>query len=369
MAMVNTVLGKRQAAVANEVHLFSDEESLPRSRCLQIYRLMVRSRVLEERLLKMSKSGEAYFWIGGPGEEALQTCLGLQVKKGRGPAHDYLLLHYRNAPTLVAMGVDLVDVFRQMAMTVTDPFSRGRNFVSHFARPEWNVLPICSVIEVRHTMAPGTALVQKRFGGEGITIVTGGDAGTAEGDFASCLIWSSRPGRELPVLIVIQNNQWGISTPAGTVHAERHIIDRGRAFGIPGEAVDGTNPIACWHAVARAMAYCRRQCRPYVLEARVGRLYGHSSSSGGTRAGNEPDGLVLFEHQLRQAGALDSETAERIHAEAQAEVELALEQALSEPPPTAEDVELHTFAPSPVDAVYPKDYTGLPGARLVRSEE
>jgi 2-oxoisovalerate dehydrogenase E1 component alpha subunit len=362
MAMVNTVVGEKRAAAGNEVHLFSDDESLPLSRCLQIYRLMVRSRVLEERLLKMSKSGEAYFWIGGPGEEAFQTCLGLQVKKGRGPAHDYLLLHYRNCPTLVALGVDLVDVFRQMVMTVTDPFSRGRNFVSHFARPEWNVLPICSVIEVRHTIAPGTALVQKRFGGEGITIVTGGDAGTAEGDFTSCLIWTTRPGQELPVLIVIQNNEWGISTPTRSVFANGPIIDRGRAFGIPGEVVDGTNPMASWHAVARAMAYCRQQRRPYLLEARVGRLYGHSSTSGGTRADQEPDGLALFEHQLREADALDAETAQRIRAEAQTEVELALEQALGEPPPTAEDVELHTFAPSPVDAVYPRDYTGLPGS-------
>ena len=61
-------------------------------------------------------------------------------------------------------------------------------------------------------MAPGTALAQKRHGGDGITIVTGGDAGTAEGDFATCLVWSSRPGNELPVLIIVTNNQWGIST-------------------------------------------------------------------------------------------------------------------------------------------------------------
>jgi len=72
--------------------------------------------------------GQGYFWIGGPGEEAFNVCLGLQVKKGRGPAYDYLHLHYRNSATLVAMGMPLIDGVRQMAMTRTDPHSMGRNF-------------------------------------------------------------------------------------------------------------------------------------------------------------------------------------------------------------------------------------------------
>src|SRR5215831_5468381 len=138
--------------------VFSGAESLPAERCLDILRIMVRARVMEERMIKMSKSGEGYFWIGGPGEEAFNTCLGLQVHKG--------------------------------------------------------------------------------FGGDGITIVCGGDAGTAEGDFASCMIWSTRPGNELPVLMIVMNNAWGISTAAATQHGEKHVADRGTAFGISSEAVD-----------------------------------------------------------------------------------------------------------------------------------
>src|ERR671923_2556510 len=98
-----------------------------------------------------------------------------------------------------------------MPMTPTAPPPRGGNFPGHFARRDWNVIPVTSVIEVQYVMAPGTAWVQKRHGADGITIVTGGDAGTAEGDFASCLVWSTMPGRELPVLIVVTNNCWGIS--------------------------------------------------------------------------------------------------------------------------------------------------------------
>src|SRR5216683_1239912 len=157
------------ALLAPEV--FSGKESLPAERCLQLHRIMVRSRVMEERMIKMSKSGQGYFWIGGPGEEAFNAVLGLQVKKGQGPDYDYLHLKYRNSATLVAMGMPLVDGIRQMAMTATDPHSLGRNFPGHFARNDWNIMPVSSVIEKQFVIAPGTAIVKKRHGGDSITIV------------------------------------------------------------------------------------------------------------------------------------------------------------------------------------------------------
>jgi 2-oxoisovalerate dehydrogenase E1 component alpha subunit len=338
----------------------SGRESLPAERCLEIYRIMVRTRAMEERMIKMSKSGQGFFWIGGPGEEAFNTCLGLQIKKGHGPAFDYLHLHYRNSATLVALGMPLLDGIRQMAMTVTDPHSMGRNFSGHYAHRDWNVIPVTSVIEVQYVMAPGTALVQKRLGGDAITIVVGGEAGTAEGDFASCLVWSTRPGQELPVLMIVMNNGWGISTPACSQHGEKHVVDRGKAFGVPGEVVDGNDPIASWHAIRRAMDYCRHKRKPYMLEPKVSRLYGHSSSSGALRVKGEPDPIELFERKLLDAGVIDQTTIDHVHEEAAAEVEAAIEQVLTEPMPAPADVEKHTYAPSPVDAVYPGDYTGLP---------
>src|SRR3954453_6610230 len=111
--------------------VFSDHESLPADRCVGIYRIMVRTRAMEERMIKMSKSGQGHFWIGGPGEEAFNVPLGLQGNKGNGPLFDYLPLHSRNRCTLVAMSSPVIGWSRQMAMTATDPHSLGRNFAGH----------------------------------------------------------------------------------------------------------------------------------------------------------------------------------------------------------------------------------------------
>src|SRR5258708_18548474 len=135
-------VGDNGAATLAEMEVFTGDESLPAGRCLEIYRIMVRSRAMEERMIKMSKSGEGYFWIGGPGEEAFNTCLGLQIKKGCGPEYDFLHLHYRNSATLVAMGMPLLDGIRQMGMTRSHPHSMGRNFPGPYAYLAWNVIPL-----------------------------------------------------------------------------------------------------------------------------------------------------------------------------------------------------------------------------------
>src|SRR5262245_19702922 len=245
------------------------DEFVPAVRCLEIHRLMVRARIMEERMIKMSKSGEGFFWIGGPGEEAFNICLGLQIKKGQGPDYDFLHLHYRNSATMLAMGMPVVECVRQMAMTRTDSHSMGRNFPSHFAKKEWNVVPISSVIGIQWVKAPGTAHVQKRLGGDGITVVVGGDAGTAAGDFASSLIWATRPGNRLPMFMVVMNNGWGISTAYCTQHSCASVRDRAVPFGIPSEVVDGNDPIPSWFAIQRAMEHVRTTRTPFMIEALV----------------------------------------------------------------------------------------------------
>src|SRR3954465_3879110 len=107
----------------------AEGRSLPRELLVRIHDLMVKARALEERLIQMHKTGDGYFWLGGPGEEAFNVPLGLLIKKGEGPAFDYLHAHYRQSATLLAMGEPPIGALRQMKSTVNDPYSGGRNFV------------------------------------------------------------------------------------------------------------------------------------------------------------------------------------------------------------------------------------------------
>lgn len=322
----------------------SDELPLDKKLLLQMHELMVKARALEERLIAMYKSGHGYFWIGGPGEEAFNVPLGLLIKKGQGPAFDFLHFHYRQSATLLAMGEDPIHALRQMKNTATDPYSGGRNFAGHFSKREWNIVPVSSPIEVQYAMAPGTALAQKRFGGDGITIVTGGDAGTAEGDFATCLVWSTRPGNELPVLIVVTNNKWGISTPYSTQQSPERLSDRGAAFQMRCKTIDGNDPVSAYLELKEAIEYVRTERKPYLVEANVSRLFGHSSASGANLAKDEPDCITLFEERLDDRGVLSKREAQAVREKwAEAIADLA-RKVKDEPQPDPSTLYDHTWA-------------------------
>lgn len=316
--------------------------------CLSYHQHMLRARMLEERLIKMMRSGDGYFWIGGPGEEAFNVALGLQVRKGEGPEFDFLHLHYRSNAVVLTMGAPMIDFVRQMKNTDQDPFSGGRNFVSHIGRRDWNVMPVTSTIETQYVVAIGTAMAQRRLRLQskpfGVTVVVGGDAGTAEGDFASSLVWATRPGFELPMLMIVTNNKYGISTPAETQHGEKNIADRARAFGIPAQVVDGNNPEKVWAALDSAFETIRSTGKPYFLEVMVSRLNGHSSSSGALRVEDEPCCLDTFEKKLIKNQWISEAEIESLRNEAYVEAQQAHQLVKSEKYPEGHTFQDHTFA-------------------------
>ncbi|MEO8550002.1 MAG: thiamine pyrophosphate-dependent dehydrogenase E1 component subunit alpha [Kofleriaceae bacterium] len=313
--------------------------------CLQIYDLMLRARILEERLISMYKQGEGYFWIGGPGEEAFNVPLGLLADKGEGVDHDYLHLHYRSSGTLLAMGGDPIDSLRQMRNVATDPYSRGRNFAGHYSVRKWNIVPVTSPIEIQFSIAIGTARAQRKASGaKGITIVQGGDAGTAEGDFATALVWSSRKGNELPLLMIVTNNRYGISTQYAGQHGYDQIADRGKAFGMPTAVIDGNDPEASYHALQQAIHYVRTERKPYLLEAMVSRLRGHSSASGANVVKGEIDCLEKFETTLEARKLIGRDQIEQRRAVLTQQLLDQAKQIRDEPPPDPASIWEHVFA-------------------------
>ena len=267
------------------------------------------------------------------------------MHKGQGPEYDYLHLHYRSTATLLAMGADPIDTLRQMKNTATDPYSAGRNFCNHYSVRKWNVAPVSSPIEVQFSMAPGTALANKRAGGKGITIVQGGDAGTAEGDFATCLIWCSRPRRELPCLMIVTNNQWGISTPASEQHGEKHIADRGKAFGIKSAVIDGNDPEACYRELKKAMDYVRT--RAEAVPARGDGVAALRALVGVGRELRPRRGRLPARPSRRssRSGSIMTRAAmDELRAKYTQQLLEASKRVREEPQPKGEDIWKHVFA-------------------------
>jgi 2-oxoisovalerate dehydrogenase E1 component alpha subunit len=237
-----------------------------------------------------------------------------------------------------------------MRMKATDPHSGGRNFVGHYAVRDWNMCPISSPIEVQYSVAIGTAMAQRKKGCTGITVVQGGDAGSAEGDFATCLVWSSRPGQELPILIIVANNAWGISTAARTQHGEKNVSDRGIPFGMKTKVINGNDAEESYREIQEAMRYVREERKPFVLEARLSRLYGHSSSSGSNYVEEEVDCLVEVEKKLDARGLRSLEESKALREELWHKMQDASRAIKDEPDPSPQDIWKHVFADEDVSA-------------------
>ncbi|MBL7670822.1 MAG: thiamine pyrophosphate-dependent dehydrogenase E1 component subunit alpha [Bdellovibrionaceae bacterium] len=333
-------VAQSQGAQGKTKNLFG---GLSKDLLLKIHELMVKSRILEERLIKIYRAGESFFWIGGPGEEAWGVPLGLLPRKGRGIEYDFFHLHYRCTPTMVALGMPMIEATRLMMNRSTDISTGGRNFSGHYCFPQWNVAPVTSPIEVQYPIACGTAHAQKRAKAKSVSIVSGGDAGTAEGDFASCLVWASRRGQELPLLITVQNNRWGISTSFQGQHGEESIANRAKAFEIRARVVDGNDPIESYIAIREELDYIRRTGKPSFIEASVSRLYGHSSASGANFEKGDFDCVREFETKLLKAGVLTDSRVKEIWRQYEAEGVAAADQARSEPAPLGATIWNHVY--------------------------
>ncbi|MCB0351560.1 MAG: thiamine pyrophosphate-dependent dehydrogenase E1 component subunit alpha, partial [Bdellovibrionales bacterium] len=160
--------------------------------------------------------------------------------------------------------------------------------------------------------------------------------------FFFCLVWASRKGQELPMLITVQNNGWGISTAFEGQHGETHVADRGKAFNMRTAVINGNDPIETYIRLQEELAYIRKTGKPVLMEAKVSRLYGHSSASGASFIPEE-DGLKIFSEKLLKHDLISEEEIKNIYDKYEAEGVAAQEQARGEPVPQPEDIWKHVY--------------------------
>ena len=160
-------------------------------------------------------------------------------------------------------------------------------------------------------------------------------------------MWASRPGAELPVLIIVTNNTWGISTPFDQVQGVERISDRGVAFGMRTKTIDGNDPISAYLELKEAFEYVRTERKPYLVEARVSRLYGHSSASGANFNTVEADCLTQFEEKLDKHGVRTKAEAKRLREKYTEDYAELARQAKEEPFPDGSTIWDHVYAGEP----------------------
>jgi 2-oxoisovalerate dehydrogenase E1 component alpha subunit len=144
--------------------------------------------------------------------------------------------------------------------------------------------------------------------------------------------------------MIVANNEWGISTRASEQHGEKHIADRCRAFGIESTVIDGNDPEVAYIELRRAMDYVRAERRPFLVEATVSRLYGHSSASGANFAADEADCIAIFERKLEERRILTRAAMDEVRAKYTQELLEATKRVREEPPPGASEIWDHVFA-------------------------
>jgi 2-oxoisovalerate dehydrogenase E1 component alpha subunit len=157
-------------------------------------------------------------------------------------------------------------------------------------------------------------------------------------------VWSSRPANPLPILIIVTNNKWGISTCSDGQHGESRISDRAKAFNIKSKTIDGNDAVTAYLELKEAMEYVRTERKPYFIEAMVSRLYGHSSASGANYVTEEVDCLKQFETRLEKDGVLTRQQMDEVRSKYTEEIAAAARTVRDEPQPSGDSIYNHIYA-------------------------
>ena len=245
---------------------------LSNKKLIELYESILFPRMIEEKMLLLLRQNKISKWFAGIGQEAVSTGIISAMKD-----EEYVLPMHRNLGIFTNRGISLRRLFAQW-QGKAEGFTNGRDRSFHFGSNEHNIVGMISHLGPQLGVADGIALAEKLKGNKTATVVFTGDGGTSEGDFHEAVnvasVWN------LPVLFVIENNGYGLSTPSKEQINFDSFIVKGPAYGIEAFSCDGNNVIEVYETADKLLKKIRRNSKPIILECRTFRMRGHEESSG-----------------------------------------------------------------------------------------
>ena len=340
----------------------SASRRLTKSDLLDLYRVMLISRVLDDREITLKGQNKTFFQMSGAGHEAVLAAAAKVLK----PAHDWFYPYYRDRALCLGLGMTPTEMLLSAVAAADDPNSHGKQMPSHWGHKALNIVSSSSPTGTQFLNAVGCAEAWLRYSridgipdsdelikDDEIVYVSSGEGATSEGEFWEAM--NTACNLKLPVLFMIEDNGYAISVPIEVQTAGGSISKLVSRFpDLRIEEVDGCDPVASYDAVSLAVGHCRARKGPALVHARVIRPYSHSlsdderaykpSAEREEEAGRDP--IETFPSRLIAEGIATEEDIEKIKAHAEEEVQLATDLALASPQPDPETLHLHVYSES-----------------------
>ena len=297
---------------------------------LDLYKRILKPRLIEEKMLILIRQGKVSKWFSGIGQEAISVGITAVLDKD-----EYILPMHRNLGVFTGRDIPFNRLFSQW-QGKANGFTKGRDRSFHFGTQEYNIIGMISHLGPQLGVADGIALANKLKKNGKITAVFTGEGATSEGDFHEALniasVW------ELPVLFVIENNGYGLSTPTNEQYRCENLADKGKGYGMESHIVDGNNIIEVYNLLSDLKASMKINPRPILLEFKTFRMRGHEEASGTKYVPQElmdlwasKDPVENYRAFLKENKILTDEFDESLRAEIKGTIDEGLAIANAEP--------------------------------------
>lgn len=289
-------------------------KKLTDNQLLHLYKALIRPRIIEERMLVLLRQGRIGKWFSGIGQEAISVGVTEALK-----SDEYILPLHRNLGVFTSRNISDQKLFAQWQGKKSG-FTKGRDRSFHFGTREHHIVGMISHLGAMLGVANGIALADLLDKKSSVTLVFSGDGGASEGDFHEALnvaaVW------QLPVIFLIENNGYGLSTPSNEQFRCAQFIDKGIGYGMEAIQVDGNNILDVFNTVSELAESIRSNPRPVLLEAITFRMRGHEEASGVKYVPKElfeiwgqKDPVTNYERYLIQQGILNEQLISKIRKE------------------------------------------------------